>query len=606
MNAIVSLKTSKERPMMKNAETEQKTAVIYCRQSFKHDSDNKSIGDQIAKAYEYAKSHNIHILNAPFVDEDTSSELYPYTNEARHIAALDKTFQGWLKNQLTPNRKKWKYDLGKCFDFIESNKVDYLIVWSFERLLRCEISSCLYAFTVDFLKANRVLLVETKDSSITNYNSSSDQLLSMIRSHVEYEGLKTKRQASMNIVKSRIDKSRSASNAYGVIKDKTTKIITFDHKKAEVIKYIFNAIYSGKTYAEILHTLNTKYFNFKTKKAKCFYESNIYHIAKNPTYVGLMPYKEDGVIKKKKAVNIPKPLINLELFNAVQKCMEERKNRIGKAHYSTTKERKSLPLSGLLYCGNCGSKLTVIYDKGRTFYRCHKYDILHHAKCKESRIRMHFENEYVGLYDVVQKLFLLSFIADLKTAYIIEKTNEEEQKIALEIENKSALLKDSFTVIEESGNIELFKDKVQEYTKSINALKIQLEELRASKKLDRKKLEKEVNELYEKLANGDNIPDDMYFSLTRKTLDRIIVYSDRIRIILQDKNAFELPRLNGKRQTKYLPSCEIRVQRIRGNGQYILDWRKKFHFYFKCPGNKNETKELCKGDKYYIYLQTFK
>ena len=168
------------------------------------------------------------------------------------------------------------------------------------------------------------------------------------------------------------------------------------------------------------------------------------------------------------------------------------------------------------------------------------------------------------------------------------------------------MLKDSFTVIEESGNIELFKDKVQEYTKSINALKIQLEELRAAKKLDRKKLEKEVNELYEKLANGDNIPDDMYFSLTRKTLDRIIVYSDRIRIILQDKNAFELPRLNGKRQTKYLPSCEIRVQRIRGNGQYILDWRKKFHFYFKCPGNKNETKELCKGDKYYIYLQTFK
>ena len=145
--------------MMKNAETEQKTAVIYCRQSFKHDSDNKSIGDQIAKAYEYAKSHNIHILNAPFVDEDTSSELYPYTNEARHIAALDKTFQGWLKNQLTPNRKKWKYDLGKCFDFIESNKVDYLIVWSFERLLRCEISSCLYAFTVDFLKANSVLIV---------------------------------------------------------------------------------------------------------------------------------------------------------------------------------------------------------------------------------------------------------------------------------------------------------------------------------------------------------------------------------------------------------------------------------------------------------------
>lgn len=592
--------------MTQTAETEQKTAVIYCRQSFKHDKDNKSISDQIAKAYEYAKSHNINILNAPFIDEDTSSELYPDTADARHIAALDRTFQEWQKEQLTPNRKKWKYDLGKCFDFIENNKVDYLIVWSFERLARCEISSCLQPFINDFLRSNKVVLIEAKDSTTTDFNNSTSQLMTLIKSHVEYESLKTKRRASMNIVKARIDKSRSASNAYAVIKNKTTKIITFDSKKSEVVKYIFNGIYSGKTYAEILHTLNTKYFNLKTKNAKCFYESNIYHIAKNPVYCGIMHYNEDNIIKKKKAVNIPNPLINLELFNAVQKCMEERKNRIGKAHYSTIRERKSLPLSGLLYCGNCGSKLTVIYDKGRTFYRCHKYDILHHAECKESRIRMHFENEYVGLYDVVQKLFLLSFIADLRTAYNIEKTNEEEQKIALEIENKTALLKNSFTIIEEMGNIELFKDKLQEYSKAINERKIQLEELRASKKLDRKKLEKEVNELYEKLANGDNIPDDMYFSLTRKTLDRIIVYSDRIRIILQDKNAFELPRLNGKRQTKYLPACEIRVQRIRGNGQYILDWRKKFHFYFKCPGNKNETKELCKGDKYYIYLQTFK
>ena len=87
--------------MTQTAETEQKTAVIYCRQSFKHDKDNKSISDQIAKASEYAKSHNINILNAPFIDEDTSSELYPDTADARHIAALDRTFQEWQKAHLS-------------------------------------------------------------------------------------------------------------------------------------------------------------------------------------------------------------------------------------------------------------------------------------------------------------------------------------------------------------------------------------------------------------------------------------------------------------------------------------------------------------------------
>ena len=36
--------------MTQTAETEQKTAVIYCRQSFKHDKDSKSIADQLAQA----------------------------------------------------------------------------------------------------------------------------------------------------------------------------------------------------------------------------------------------------------------------------------------------------------------------------------------------------------------------------------------------------------------------------------------------------------------------------------------------------------------------------------------------------------------------------
>ena len=584
----------------------KETAVIYCRQSYTNDKDSQSIADQQEKATEYAKRHGIKILGTAFIDENTASELYPNTEDCRHIAVRDKTFREWLKEQkrfenlIRRNRIPYKEQLGRCFDFIAENKPTYLIVWSFERLGRSESSSCLQPCITDFLKHNNVKLIETKNGSITDYNNSNDQLLALIKSHIEYEGLKTKKRSSMNVIANRIKDSRAVSNAYGVVTDRRNKEIKFNAEKAEVVRYIYNAIIEGKSYAEILFNLNTIYEKQKTKGAKCFYESSIYHIASNPIYCGMMKYMENGSIHMKPAVNIPEPIISVDLFYAVQKNMELRKNRCGKARYKTkNKERKVLPLSGLLYCGNCGSRLTVIYDKGKTCYRCHKYDIMHRPQCKESRIRVDFTDRRSGLYDVVKKLFVISFITEMRSKYDVEQKNAEAAELQTEIENEKHKITTLFEQLKNEKTLDFLQEKLSEWGAEISSKDEKLKQIQEKNRVDQKHLEEEVNALYSKIENNEELEEGLFFNLARKTLKKVIIYADRIHIILMDGNEFELPRLMGAHRSKYLPISRVNVSKIRGNGDNMIDWVKRFHLTY---GNGKKHRTLIDNNKYVITL----
>lgn len=587
----------------------QETAVIYCRQSYTNDKDTKSIADQQKKATEYAKAHGIKVIGTAFIDENTASELYPNTEDGKRYAERDKTFQTWLTDQrryvsfVNKKRIPYKEQLGRCFDFISLNHPTYLIVWSFERLARSEISSCLQPYITDFLKYNNTKLIETKNGSITDYNNSNDQLLSLIKAHIEYEGLKTKRRSSMNVIANRIKNSRSISNAYGVIRDRRSREIRFDSAKAEVIRYVYNSILEGKTYAEILYVMNTKFAKHRTKGAKCFYESSIYNIASNPVYCGMMRYKDGDVERIKQAVNIADPIIATDLFHKVQENVKLRKNRNGKAHYCTNGKRKSLPLSGLLYCGYCGSRLTVIYDKGKVCYRCHKYDIMEHSQCKNARIRMAFDERKDGLYDVVQKLFVISFLNEWRSQYDVAQKTAEASRLRTEIENDRNTYIAQFQRARREHNFDFLNAEFERWDKEIKEKENRLAELQEKNRIDQHKLEEEVNELYGKIANNHKLDDGLYSNLARKTIKRILVYADRITIELSDGNSFDLPRLKGKHNSKSLPTSEVRVCKLHGNGKYIIDWHKRFHLTFYGDKRKKESKLLVDNSKYSIVLK---
>ena len=87
--------------------------------------------------------------------------------------------------------------------------------------------------------------------------------------------------------------------------------------------------------------------------------------------------------------------------------------------------------------------------------------------------------------------------------------------------------------------------------------------------------------------------------MARKTLKKVIIYADRIHIILMDGNEFELPRLMGAHRSKYLPNSSVKVSKIRGNGDNMIDWVKRFHLTYG-SGKKHRT--LIDNNKYVITL----
>ncbi len=571
-----------------------KTAVIYCRQSYTRDSDKLSISEQSKKAYEYAENSGISIIAPPFIDENTSSELYPLTDDAKMIASRDQTFLAWLAEsqrhsiQYGKRQIPYKINLGACFDFIKKKQVDYLIVWSFERLGRSEYSSCLQPFITDFLKSNDVKLVETKDATVTDYNNSNNQLLALIKSHIEYESLKTKKKSSINIIKNRIANAISASNAYGVVKK--GKNIYFDPQKAKVIKYIFESVNRGLPYADILYKLNSDFAEYKTEGAQKFYESSIYNIAKNPVYCGLMRYKEGNIERLKEAKNIPKPIINIALFYAVRENMKYRKECTRNLSSNPFGSKKHLPLSRLIYC-KCGNPMSVVYDNENLLYDCRKINGRINSGCSNVRIRMKQNDPTIkgcGLYDVVQKLFIIAFADKLQNSYQVSVYCEEENKLLTEIFNKQKDMNGALEILKENHRLDIFKESFELMNQELSALEQKLKEVRLRKYQNLEKIDRQLKEIFNKIIHNQKIKEDDFWELSRKTIRKITVDVDKINIELIDGNNFDMPRLVGKRNVKSLPPVKIQVEEI--NAPYFVNsWQKKFHIVFKVKSRGRQT-----------------
>ena len=94
----------------------------------------------------------------------------------------------------------------------------------------------------------------------------------------------------------------------------------------------------------------------------------------------------------------------MEDFLLAQKVIQQK--RFEFASHSNNKadtQKHWLPLSGLLYCGNCGSKLVVAIEKDKISYRCRKGSLLNNTNCRSSRIAMHCNKPHItGALEAVQ------------------------------------------------------------------------------------------------------------------------------------------------------------------------------------------------------------
>lgn len=146
---------------------------------------------------------------------------------------------------------------------------------------------------------------------------------------------------------------------------------------AEFVKSIFTDYLNGIG----LRALATKYGNLglRTKRGNLPDNRFIEYMLRNPAYTGKIRWSLEGRAASTRHYDNPnimisegnhQPIISQELFDKVQKKLDEQKKMYGK--YQRKEQPIQYMLKGLVRCSNCNSTLVLVNTKSPSL-QCHSY-----------------------------------------------------------------------------------------------------------------------------------------------------------------------------------------------------------------------------------------
>lgn len=579
---------------MKTNKKAQKTAIIYARQSYGREENALSPEQQIIRCREWAKNNSVEVIGV-YRDNNASSELYPDSELGRAYCSLDIAWQIWRRSERTfRNRKPYRKGLAEAFDAIQKNKVDFFIVDDVTRFYRNPSATAqLDNYCLSILQENHTALVKVTENHIDYLTNNIEITIRKAFAQFEAQIMNDKARHSRENRLANIRQGIVYSNAYGVEWKK--RKICFNSEKREAIRYIFESVIGGKTYAEIIYTLNTTYR--KCADGKCFYETSVYNAIRNPIYCGFKKLGDGEMIQIKNMGDAP--IITYREWQEANKIVADKKKRSGKQKYNVrnAERRHFLPFSGILKCGNCGSRLHMV-DDGGICYFC-KHTILEkNKKCTPSRIRFCMEwddNDFLLVFQPLFKIRLYSYLIDAER---IKNTKEKENQLIAEIDSLNARIRTITDIfLKNELDTDLFKEQIETAKAKIVEKKNELLSIQSFSAAEEDKWLERYRILTEQVEWAEKLMDhDIYSKLLRETIKEVVVYAERIKVGLFDGNCFELPRIKGHRRSKKLPISTSHGKLIKGT-HYI-----KNYITFECDTNENE-KILLDTDTYQIILK---
>ncbi|MBQ2671727.1 MAG: recombinase family protein [Clostridia bacterium] len=270
-----------------------------------------------------------------------------------------------------------------------------------------------------------------------------------------------------------------------------------DKQSSKVVKMIFEDFLSGLSLRSIAVKLNN--LGVYTNRGNKFDVRSVKYILTNPVYAGKLRMKKEKCAGKFDVINgIHRPLISKNDFEKVQKILKWHEN------LNLKSRKKSIHmLSDLVFCSNCGSKLTV-YVKNN-FLQCGKYS---KGICKVSH-----GISAAKISEVILKK-LKDDIGDEKINIIV---NPKKQKNEIEI-LKNSIIKENKKILKIEKAYEIGADTLEEY--------------KAKKHLQKEKISDLINQLNSKkrlkLASNVNLKIN-FFKLVK------ILKSDKISETLKNQ-----------------------------------------------------------------------
>lgn len=279
-------------------------------------------------------------------------------------------------------------------------------------------------------------------------------------------------------------------------KRKDTELI-INESEAEIIKTIFTMYSEGNGYKAITSYRNK--FGYTTKRGNPFSVNAIKDILKNPVYIGKIRYNvlQNWSEKRRRHKNanplivdgIHKPIIDQELWDKVQKMMDDSKGKPSRIYYG------EFPLTGILKCPVCGSGMVIMRSTNTRkdgtkhrieYYCCGAWKNKGTAVCHSNSINVNKANDYVfgKPSELLNNDKLIGdIVVNINTTRkaMVDPSKDELEKILKEQEKVEAKKKKVFEAYEDDIITKKdFSDRMAEITSREEMLQQEVHNLKSN------------------------------------------------------------------------------------------------------------------------------
>lgn len=361
----------------------------------------------------------------------------------------------------------------------KARKFDILVVFTTDRLGRTGIET---AYFIYLLSQTGIEIYSIREGRIDPNSQVGQIKLAIDTSAAQEESQKTSFRVDTDhkqMVEDSIYRGGTSPFGYKLVKSseigrpiynkkkKELMCMIKDEENASIIELIFNLVYEyGYGTRKIAGFLNKK--NIKSATGKKWSYSTIDKMLRNPIYKGYLTYgktsakdgkqksqpKETWTIAKK-----PNPdwiIVEEDKWDAIQEI--RKRNRLSEhTPFIPNPTSSPLLLSGLVYCGKCGKKMTphqsyktwekkdgTIKSSINYYYRCNgRYE---GKKCKGQSIYSKNKIEPVVLKKVEK--YLNTFEQVDISEHLHEIKNDKYTQLENKIKNKKTELKNKITELD--------------------------------------------------------------------------------------------------------------------------------------------------------------
>lgn len=395
----------------------------------------------------------------------------------------------------------------KLLSDIEDGKYQAVLCMDIDRLGRGVMSQ--QGIILETIKAADVKIITPR--KVYDLNNDIDEEYTEFQAFFARRELKTiNRRLQRGLEKTIKDGGYIANAPYGYEKCTINKLpsLKIVEEEAKFVRMIFdmyvNQGYGSHTIAETLNSLGAT-----PRRTDHFGRTTIRTIIKNEVYIGKIIWNKTKTIKSNssneisKTINkdestwiiadgLHKPIIDEELFYRAQNI------RVNKIHPPAKRNKITNQFAGLLFCGNCNSRMQLIRSKGKSTSKVIPYLGCNNKGCIKSTKLSHIDD---GMFESMNK-----FVNDLKlqmSTNLSANTDNKHITDALATISKDILTantqKEKLHDLLEQGvyDIDMFVSRNKILDDKIKKLQVTQKQLEAQIKVESVSIEDKIKKLDE-------------------------------------------------------------------------------------------------------------